>query len=99
MTKAIIYSEQEIMEKLKSFPGWDYKDNKIIKEFKFNDFMDSLGFINKLAPYCEELDHHPDVHIFYNKILFELTRYDAGGKVTDKDFIIADKIEELYRKR
>jgi len=73
--------------------------------------MGSLGFINKLAPFCEELDHHPDIHIFYNKVLFELQRFDVGqdaseagsggspvsGKVTDKDFMPAKKIEQLYK--
>ena len=93
-----ILNQQEIDDGLKSLPGWVYKDNKISKEFKFNDFMGSLDFINKLAPHCEKLDHHPDVHIFYSKVLFELQRFDVGGKVTDKDFMIAHKIEELYLK-
>jgi 4a-hydroxytetrahydrobiopterin dehydratase len=96
MTQVHVLSEQEIGEKLASFPGWEYKDNKISKQFVFVDFMASLHFINSLAPYCEELDHHPDMHIFYNKVLFELQRFDVGGKVTDKDFLVAQKIEELY---
>ena len=98
-TETNILTEQEITEQLKSFPGWLYKDNKISKEFKFEGFMDSLGFINKLAPFCEQLDHHPDIHIFYNKVLFELQRFDVGGKVTNKDFLVAEEIEKLYAKR
>lgn len=94
-----ILTEQEITDGLKSLPGWAYKDNKISKEFKFEDFMGSLNFINELAPYCQRLDHHPDVHIFYSKVLFELQRFDVGGKVTDKDFMVAHKIEELYKKQ
>ena len=97
MTDVKVLTEQEIAEALKKVPGWVFKDNKITKEFKFNDFMGSLHFINALAPYCEKLDHHPDTHIFYSKVLFELQRFDVGGKVTDKDFMIAAKIEELSR--
>src|SRR3989344_9153312 len=99
MTTIKVLTEQEICDELQSLPGWEYKDNKISKELKFKDFMDSLGFINQLAPYCEKEDHHPDVHIFYSKVLFELQRFDIGGKVTDKDVIIAKKIEELYSQR
>ncbi len=99
MEKARILSPEQIQEELKKLEGWSYKDEKISKEFKFNDFMDSLNFVNKLAPYCEKLDHHPDVHIFYSKILFELQRFDVGGKVTDKDFMVAHEIERLYKAR
>ena len=99
MSQAKILSSTEINEELKTVPGWDFFENKIRKEFKFSDFMAALDFVNKLAPFCEENDHHPDIHIFYNKILFELQRYDVGGKVTDKDFLIASKIEELYGKK
>jgi len=94
-----ILTKEEIEQGLQSLPGWNYKDNKINKEFKFTDFMGSLSFINKLAPYCEKLDHHPDTHIFYNKVLFELQRFDIGGKVTDKDFLVAKEIERLLAEK
>ena len=97
MNKIKILTSGEITEKLKSVEGWIYKDNKISKEFKFDDFMGSLNFINALAPFCEAEDHHPDTHIFYNKVLFELQRFDVGGKVTDKDFMVAEEIERLYK--
>ncbi len=58
--------------------------------------MDAVAFIVKLAPISEKHDHHPDIHIFYKKILFELQRFDIGGKVTDRDFFIASEIERLY---
>ncbi|OGZ64551.1 MAG: hypothetical protein A3A98_03275 [Candidatus Staskawiczbacteria bacterium RIFCSPLOWO2_01_FULL_40_39] len=99
MQKPNILTEEEILEKLGELDGWSYKDNKISKQFQFSDFMDSLDFINKLAPYCESIDHHPDAHIFYNKVLFELQRFDVGGKVTDKDFMVAHEIEKLYAER
>ena len=94
-----ILSEEEIQEKLKEFPGWKYENNKISKEFVFRTFLDGLDLVNKLAPFCEKIDHHPDIHIFYKKILFELQRYSVGGKVTDRDFLVADKIEKLYKEK
>lgn len=99
MENAIILSDDEIQKRLSSLPGWEHRNNKISKEFKFDDFMDSLDFINSLASFCESIDHHPDIHLFYNKILFELQRFDVGGKVTDKDFMVAEEIERVYKQR
>ena len=99
MEKAKILSMDEINEGLQSLPHWAFVNDKISKEFTFNDFMDCLGFVNKLAPFCESLDHHPDIHIFYSKILFELQHFDIGGKVTDKDLKVAHEIEKLYKER
>jgi len=91
-----ILTKEEVREKLKEFPGWKYNDDKISKQFNFAKFSDVLKLINELASYCEKIDHHPDIHIFYKKVLFELQRFSAGGKVTERDFLVAAKIERLY---
>jgi len=99
MAKPIILSVEEIQAQIKKLSDWTILDNKLRKEFSFNDFVDSLNFVVKLAPFFEENDHHPDVHIFYSKIIFELQRFDVGGKITDKDFIVAKKIQTEYEKK
>ncbi|HVZ11046.1 MAG TPA: 4a-hydroxytetrahydrobiopterin dehydratase [Candidatus Paceibacterota bacterium] len=99
MEKPNILSAGQIQTELKTLPGWNYANEKISKEFSFNDFLDALGFINKLAPYFEEMDHHPDMHIMYSKAMFELQRFDIGGKVTDRDITVARKIEAEYDSR
>jgi 4a-hydroxytetrahydrobiopterin dehydratase len=99
MKKPIILKTAEIKDALKKLPGWKFARNKISKEFKFKDFVDSLGFVKKLAPYFESLNHHPDIHILYNQILFELQTNDVGKKVTDKDILMATKIEQRYKSR
>ena len=96
MNEPIILSQEEIDNKLKELLGWQFADDKISKQFEFKDFMDSLGFVNSMAPFFESMDHHPDMHIFYSKVLFELQRFDAGGKVTDRDFTVASEIEKKY---
>ncbi|PIS07909.1 4a-hydroxytetrahydrobiopterin dehydratase [Candidatus Berkelbacteria bacterium CG10_big_fil_rev_8_21_14_0_10_43_13] len=89
-------SEAEIAAKLKELPAdWEYKENKISKTFEFENMMDGIRLLDKLIPYCNEIDHHPDIVINFKKFKFELTRWDAGQKVTPRDFLIAMKIEEL----
>jgi 4a-hydroxytetrahydrobiopterin dehydratase len=89
-------SEKQIKDKLKDFSGWIYQTNKITKEFTFDSFNAALEFLLKLAPFCNKIDHHPDIHIYYKKIVFDLTRFSVGGKVTDRDFKVASEIENLY---
>ena len=96
MTDVVILTEEQIQEQLKDLPGWKYADNKISKEFEFDDFSSSLAFIKSLESFFNDHDHHPDTHIYYSKVVFELQRFDVGGKVTDLDFVTAHKIEDSY---
>jgi len=88
--------EAEIKDRLRELPGWEYEDNKLVKTFEFPTFNDGIALINQLVPFCNEIDHHPDIFISYTKITFYLTRYSIGGHVTDRDFDVAEKIEDLY---
>ena len=94
-----ILTKREIKEELRNLPGWIYLDNKIMKEYKFNDFMDAFGFVCWLAMYFEMMDHHPDINITYDRVLFQLQRFDVGGKVTDRDVVVAKEIEKRYSAR
>ncbi len=97
MLKPKILSQKEIVKELKKLKGWKFEDNKISKEFKFMDFVGSLSFINRMVAHFQEIDHHPDIHIFYSKVVFDLQRFDVGGKVTDKDIEVAYYIEKTYK--
>lgn len=91
-----ILSQEEISDKLKRLSGWLEKDNKIAKEFIFKNFLAALEFVNDLAPYFQEKDHHPDIYISYKKVIFELTHHNAGGRLTELDFLVAGKIQSSY---
>ena len=79
--------------------GWKLAQNKLSRTFEFQDFVHSLSFVNSLVAYFETVDHHPDVRIAYGEVTCELTRYELGGKVTDRDVEVAKKISSLYRAR
>lgn len=91
-------SEDEINEYLREIPGWEFKNNKISKKFEFANFSDCIFLLTHLAPFCNAIDHHPDVMLSYKKAVFELTRYSIGNKVTLRDFTVAKKIERLVKK-
>jgi 4a-hydroxytetrahydrobiopterin dehydratase len=99
MTKAkpTVLSEQEIVKRMPELPGWSYGNNKLSKDYEFKAFVDAIEFMYGLASFFEQVDHHADMHVRHKKILFELQRFDLGGKVTDLDFMVAKEIEERYR--
>src|SRR5437868_15286701 len=99
MEKPQILSAKELRVIMPRLSGWKLAGNKLVRTFEFQDFVQSLSFVNSLVVYFETVDHHPDVHIAYGEVTFELTRYDVGGRVTDRDVEVAKKISSLYRSR
>ena len=92
-------TRKELQTVLTRLPGWRYHDNRLSRSFEFQDFVESLSFVNSLVAHFEAMDHHPDVTIAYDKVTFSLTSYDLGGKVTDRDVAAAKKITSTYGAR
>jgi 4a-hydroxytetrahydrobiopterin dehydratase len=62
---------------------------------KFKNFVSAVNFINKIVPIAEELEHHPDLELKnYNELIIRITTHDEGG-ITELDFELAKKIDEL----
>ena len=91
-------SDVEIENKLQEVPTWMYTKEKIRKQFVFKTFSEAAKFLNKLAPFCDKLDHHPSVKLIYNKIIFSINTLSIDGKITERDFAVAKEIERLYSK-
>ena len=74
---------------------WVEENNKLKIKFEFKDFNEALAFINKLASICESMNHHPEINWVYNKIELTLSTHDAGDKITELDYQLANKIDEI----
>ena len=74
---------------------WQEKDNKLVRKFEFNDFVEAFGFMSSVALIAEKMEHHPNWSNVYNQVTIELTTHDAGNTVTDKDRKLADAIDKL----
>jgi len=99
MDKPKILTPKELRAIMPRLAGWTLAQNKISRTFEFQDFVESLSVVNSLVAYFETVDHHPDIRIAFGEVTFELTRYDVGGKVTDRDVEVAKKISSTYRSR
>ena len=86
-------SENEIQSRLESLPEWTESSGAIQRTYVFDDFVQSIAFVNKVADLAEAADHHPDILIRYSKVTLTLSTHDAGG-ITEKDFDLAQKADE-----
>ena len=93
MSKAL--SEAQINEALENLDGWNFEDNKLKKEFSFDDFRAAVAFIMRLSFEAEDEVHHPEIFNVYNTVHISLSTHDAGGNVTEKDVTLARKIDKL----
>ena len=67
----------------------------IFREYVMKDFVSAVGLINKIAELAEAADHHPDIHLTgYKRLRIELSTHSVG-KLTEKDFNLAEKIDAL----
>jgi 4a-hydroxytetrahydrobiopterin dehydratase len=67
---------------------------RLRRELTFADFKAAMVFVNRVAELAEAENHHPDLAIHYNRVELTLWTHDAGG-LTENDFILAAKIDEL----
>jgi 4a-hydroxytetrahydrobiopterin dehydratase len=88
--------EKEIAEYRKNISDdWKVIENKkILKEYLFVNYRQSMDFVNKVANLAEEEGHHPVMHVFYGRVLIELWTHAIDG-LSENDFIMAFKIDAL----
>ena len=81
---------------LKDLSGWELVEGKALrKTVKCKDFLDAVSLIQRIAPIAEADDHHPDLHLTsYRKLTIELSTHSIGG-LSENDFILAAKIDQL----
>jgi 4a-hydroxytetrahydrobiopterin dehydratase len=77
---------------------WKEENNSLIKTFELSDFKSAINFVNSLVDICEETDHHPNILIHdYKKVKISLTTH-SENKITEKDYNLSKKFDEIYSK-
>lgn len=87
-------TEDQIQTRLDAeAPEWSEAGGSIQRTFQFDDFVQAIAFVNKVADAAEAAMHHPDILVRYNKVTLTLTTHDAGG-ITDNDFALAQRADD-----
>lgn len=81
---------------MKLLPHWshDAAEDKITRQFRFDDFSEAFAFMTRVALLAEKADHHPDWSNAYDKVTIGLSTHDAGG-LSRKDVDLAQAIDGL----
>lgn len=74
---------------------WTEANNKMYQKFEFKDFTEAFGFISKVALITEKMDHHATITNTYNLVELWLTTHDKGNTITQKDRLLAVKIDAI----
>jgi 4a-hydroxytetrahydrobiopterin dehydratase len=75
--------------------NWKTENKYLGKVFELKNFEEAVNFVNKILPLAEKADHHPDILIHsYKKVKVMLFTH-SEGKITDKDYSLAKKIDEI----
>ena len=87
-------SENELDETVRAMNGWELKDGKLKKSFRFSNFVEAFGFMTRIALEAEKINHHPEWSNVYNTVTIKLSTHDAGG-ITDYDVKLANIIDNI----
>lgn len=95
MTTGKVYTENEVVEKLeKELPHWFFGNGWIRRKVKTSGWKATLMVVNTVGHLAEAAWHHPDLTVSYAFVIVKLCTHDAKG-ITDKDFELAAKIEQV----
>jgi 4a-hydroxytetrahydrobiopterin dehydratase len=89
------YNETEIDAKIKELglTGWYMEDGWLRRKYNTDGWPQTLMAVNAIGYICEAAYHHADLAVTWGKLWVKLQTHSAGG-ITDKDFLVAKKIEE-----
>lgn len=85
------FSDAEITAGLATVPGWQLRDAKLYRSFKFKNFIEAFSFMSAVALLAEKQDHHPEWFNVYGTVEIWLTTHAAGG-ISARDFKLASAI-------
>ena len=88
-------ADERIREELSKLNGWNIKDGRLVKSFKFANFVKAFGFMTQVAIEAEKMNHHPDWRNVYNNVEVNLVTHDASA-ITSQDFKLAKIIDTIF---
>jgi 4a-hydroxytetrahydrobiopterin dehydratase len=79
-----VLNPDALQTNLHDLPGWDGTvDEGIRKIYEFADFAGSIAFVNRVAEIAEDMNHHPDIGISWNRVELRILSHSAGGVTQD----------------
>ena len=74
--------------------GWSEIDGALERTFPFRDLAEAMAFVNRVANLAEEMDHHPDIAIHWNRVTLRWWTHTRGA-ITERDHELARRTNEI----
>ena len=88
-------SQKEIEDRLAEMPGWSVDGDLLTRSYRLASHFAATAMVVHIAQVQEELGHHSDLTLGYNTVALSVNTHSAGGKVTELDFGLAHRVEDL----
>jgi len=93
-SKVTSLSSEQVATLLKDLDDWELSGGTIARTFKFENYYQTIAFVNALAWISHREDHHPDLEVGYNRCRVAYSTHSVGG-LSENDFICAAKVNAL----
>jgi 4a-hydroxytetrahydrobiopterin dehydratase len=94
MSEPTPLTDAEITGRLAGLPGWERTGDAISRTFN-HTYHECVHFALYVAAKAQEVSHHPDMHLTWQRLRFDITTHDAGHKLTEADFMLARHIDAI----
>ncbi len=84
----------DVTRHLAATAGWALRGDAIERSFSFDNYHQTMAFVNALAWVAHAEDHHPELHVTYNRCTVRFNTHSVGG-ISINDFICAAKLDAL----
>lgn len=95
--KGAAWGPAEVAAQLARLPGWQASGAAIEREFRFPDFRRAIAFVNAVAVFADEQDHHPDLEVGWGRCTVRWGTHSAAG-ITVNDFVCAALTDAAFER-
>ncbi|WP_221358177.1 4a-hydroxytetrahydrobiopterin dehydratase [Streptomyces beigongshangae] len=88
-------SQKDVEDRLAELPGWSLDGDRITRSYRLDSHFAAAALVVHIARVQEELDHHSDLTLGHRTVVLAVHTHSAGGAVTEKDFELAGRVEQL----
>ena len=88
-------SEADVDAQLSVLDDWVFDGDALMKTYRFKNYYETIAFVNALAYIVHREDHHPDLHVGYNRCVVRYNTHSVKG-ISENDFISAAKADAVY---
>ncbi len=98
-TARLALSDAQLQQALATHPGWTLATSGphtvLEKTYCFANYPAMIAFVNALAWIAERMNHHPDLHVHYDRCVVQLCTHDAQT-ITALDLDFASRADALW---